>query len=231
MRISQLAERSGVPASTLRFYETEGLLPAGRTSGGYRVYGDDAVERLAFIGAAKRLGLPLDEIAGLLPVWASGACADVKAGLRPRVAARLDEAGRRAAELASFTGALRRALDHLDALPERDGRCDSECGFPSADSRTDLPVACSLTGQEADERAGRWRELVGGAEREAIEGGVRLTLPADRAGGLAALAVEEQRCCPFFDFRIHLNEPLAHLEVRAPADAAPLVTGLFGAED
>ncbi|WP_416316268.1 MerR family DNA-binding transcriptional regulator [Streptomyces sp. S584] len=36
MRISQLAERSGVPATTLRFYEGVGLLPADRTPAGYR---------------------------------------------------------------------------------------------------------------------------------------------------------------------------------------------------
>ncbi|MFE1555035.1 MerR family DNA-binding transcriptional regulator [Streptomyces sp. NPDC058734] len=56
LRISQLAERSGVPASTLRFYETAGLLPAERTASGYRQYGPDAVERLAFISSAKLLG-------------------------------------------------------------------------------------------------------------------------------------------------------------------------------
>ncbi|MER8161341.1 MerR family transcriptional regulator [Streptomyces sp. NPDC094472] len=43
-RISQLAERAGVPATTLRFYEGAGLLPADRTPAGYRVYGEDAVE-------------------------------------------------------------------------------------------------------------------------------------------------------------------------------------------
>ncbi|MCO6005412.1 MerR family DNA-binding transcriptional regulator [Actinoallomurus purpureus] len=42
-RISQLAKRSGVPATTLRFYETAGLPPADRTSAGYRLYGEDAV--------------------------------------------------------------------------------------------------------------------------------------------------------------------------------------------
>ena len=73
--ISQLADRTGIPATTLRFYETAGLLPAGRTPGGYRVYGEDAVERLGFIIPAKRLGLPLEEIAGLLHVWADGSCA------------------------------------------------------------------------------------------------------------------------------------------------------------
>ncbi|MFJ8923786.1 MerR family transcriptional regulator [Streptomyces sp. NPDC102415] len=83
MRISQLAERSGVPATTLRFYEGAGLLPADRTPAGYRVYGEDAVERLAFIGAAKHLGLSLEEIGELLGVWEAGACRDVKADLRP----------------------------------------------------------------------------------------------------------------------------------------------------
>ncbi|MEU6039649.1 MerR family transcriptional regulator [Actinomadura sp. NPDC047616] len=69
MRISQLAARTGVPATTLRLYESAGLLPADRTPAGYRVYGQDAVERLAFIGVAKDLGLPLEEIAELLRVW------------------------------------------------------------------------------------------------------------------------------------------------------------------
>ncbi len=142
MRISQLAERSGVPATTLRFYEGAGLLPAGRTASGYRVYGEDAVERLELIGAAKHLGLPLEEIGELLAVWESGACAEVKADLRPRVAARLAEAERRAAEQAEFTAVLRTALAHLDALPDRDGRCDEHCGLPAgpASGTTDGPA-------------------------------------------------------------------------------------------
>ena len=57
-----------------------GALPAGRDTSGYRVYGEDAVERPAFIRAAKHLGLPLEEIGELLTVW-EGACAEVKAGL------------------------------------------------------------------------------------------------------------------------------------------------------
>jgi hypothetical protein len=52
MRISQLADATGVPATTLRFYESAGLLPAERTAAGYRLYHQDAIERLAFIGAA-----------------------------------------------------------------------------------------------------------------------------------------------------------------------------------
>nr|WP_249924725.1 MerR family transcriptional regulator [Streptomyces californicus] len=74
MRISRLAERSGGAATTLRSSEGAGLLPADRTPAGYRLYGEAAVERLAFIGAAKHLGLPLEEIGELLGVRESGAC-------------------------------------------------------------------------------------------------------------------------------------------------------------
>ncbi len=65
-RISELARRTGVPASTLRFYEQAGLLPAERTGSGYRMYGEDAVARLELIASAKQLGLPLEEIRELL---------------------------------------------------------------------------------------------------------------------------------------------------------------------
>jgi len=247
MRISQLAESSGVPATTLRFYESEGLLPAERTPAGYRVYGQDAVERLAFIGAAKHLGLPLGEIAQLLEVWHSGACAQVKADLRPRIAARLAEAEARGGELAAFTASLRAALRHLDALPDRATRCDPQCGFlahvpaaarpvevalsparpPQTQRWRTAPVACTLDPEELRGRVERWSEAVAGAQHAAIDDGVRLTLPAERTVALAALAAAEQQCCPFFDFRLHLDGPLVHLEVRAPAEAAELLDQLF----
>ena len=247
MRISQLAERSGVPATTLRFYESAGLLPAERTPSGYRVYGQDAIERLAFIGAAKHLGLPLDEISELLGVWQSGACAQVKADLRPRIAVRLAEAEARGAELAAFTASLRAALQHLDALPERTRRCDPLCGFltyrPPTARRVDveLPpirpaepqrwrsasITCALDPDELRERAEQWREATAGATRTAIDKGVGLTLPVERTAALATLAAAERHCCPFFDFRLHLDGPVVHLEATAPADAADLLDHLF----
>ncbi|MEV4877936.1 MerR family transcriptional regulator [Streptomyces cyaneofuscatus] len=253
MRISQLAERSGVPATTLRFYESEGLLPAGRTPGGYRLYGADALERLAFIGAAKHLGLSLEEISELLGVWEAGACGDVKSDLRPRIAARLAVAEARAAELAALTASLHGALAHLDALPDRAGRCDPACGFlaasppegrgghlvdvalaPSrraaeqeAQRRRTAPVACSLTGEGLHERTAQWREAVDGATRAPLPEGLRLTLPVSRAARVAELAAAEQECCPFFDFRLHLDGPRLHLDVRAPADGRALLDDLF----
>lgn len=55
-----------------------------------------------------------------------------------------------------------------------------------------------------------------------------MTLPAERIARIAELAVAEQQCCPFFDFRLHLDGPDLHLEVRAPAEAADLLAELFG---
>jgi hypothetical protein len=89
------------------------------------------------------------------------------------------------------------------------------------------PVACSLDGQAADERIRQWRALLAGAERQPVPDGVRLSMPADRAGRIAELAAAEQRCCPFFDFRIHLTGQRLHLEIRAPAEAASMLAGLF----
>lgn len=241
MRISQLAERCGVPATTLRFYEGAGLLPAERTPTGYRLYGEDA---------AKHLGLPLEEIGNLLTVWETGACKDVKADLRPRIAARLDEAQQRIAELTAFTDSLHTALDHLDALPDREHRCDPQCGFltqprfanesatdtePGHEAREQVaerwqgePVACSLSGEDRVARADTWHAAIDGAARTTIDGGLRLTVPAERTAAIAELAAAEQRCCPFFDFRLHLDGPDLHLEVRASAEAAGLAAELFG---
>lgn len=67
MWIGELAERSGVVARTVRFYEDVGLLaPPDRTDSGYREYNEATVERLIFIKSAKSLGLTLDEIGSVL---------------------------------------------------------------------------------------------------------------------------------------------------------------------
>jgi MerR family transcriptional regulator, copper efflux regulator len=253
MRISQLAERSGVPATTLRFYENAGLISAERTPAGDRSFGEDALRRLALIAAAKHLGLPLGEIADLLAVWQAGACAEVKADLRPRIAARLAEAEQRAAELADFSSSLRSAMEHLDALPDRSTPCDPECAFLShraaatpvgklvdlvlspsrraptreAERWRSAAVACSLTGECATERVAQWASVLDGAAGTEIPDGRRFTVPAGLFPAVAELAAAEQRCCPFFDFRFHLDGPDLHFEVRAPAEGAALPADVF----
>ena len=66
--IGELAARSGVAASALRFYETRGLIASTRTAGGQRRYARAMLRRVAFVQAAQRIGLTLDEIADVLRV-------------------------------------------------------------------------------------------------------------------------------------------------------------------
>jgi DNA-binding transcriptional MerR regulator len=65
--IGDLARATGVKATTIRFYETEGLLaPPARTEGGHRVYGKPQLDRLGFIRHARELGFGMDDIRELL---------------------------------------------------------------------------------------------------------------------------------------------------------------------
>ena len=64
--IGELAARSGVATSALRFYEERGLIAAARTSGNQRVYPRPTLRRVAFIRAAQEVGLTLDEIGAAL---------------------------------------------------------------------------------------------------------------------------------------------------------------------
>jgi MerR family transcriptional regulator, redox-sensitive transcriptional activator SoxR len=62
LTIGQLSERSGVATSALRFYESRGLISSVRTTGNQRRYAQSTLRRVAFIRAAQRVGLSLDEI-------------------------------------------------------------------------------------------------------------------------------------------------------------------------
>ena len=62
LAIGDVAERSGLAVSAIRFYEDKGLITATRTAGGQRRFRRDVLRRLAFIQAAQRVGLTLEEI-------------------------------------------------------------------------------------------------------------------------------------------------------------------------
>ena len=67
MRIGQLADGLGITAKTIRYYERIGLLPEpARRPSGYRMYGAEDAERLAFVRSAQRFGLQLDQISEIL---------------------------------------------------------------------------------------------------------------------------------------------------------------------
>jgi MerR family transcriptional regulator, redox-sensitive transcriptional activator SoxR len=66
LTVGEVSRRSGFAASALRYYERLGLIGATRTSGGQRRYQRSVLRRLAFIRAARNVGLSLDDVAAAL---------------------------------------------------------------------------------------------------------------------------------------------------------------------
>ena len=107
LTVSQVAERSGFAASALRFYERQGLIRATRTSGNQRRYERNVLRRLAFIRAARNVGLSLDEVAAALDTLPDG---------RTPTRADWSRLSRRWRErLDNQIGALERLRDGLDS--------------------------------------------------------------------------------------------------------------------
>ena len=67
LTIGELAAKTGVPTTTIRYYEREGLLQSPqRTAANYRAYDQEGVERLRFIRASQAAGLTLSDVKTLL---------------------------------------------------------------------------------------------------------------------------------------------------------------------
>jgi MerR family transcriptional regulator, copper efflux regulator len=129
LNIGSVAAATGLPAKTIRYYESIGLVgPARRTGGNYRLYDERDVTTLRFVERARRLGFSLKEVSELLTLWRDRhrASADVRrlaeAQIR-RVDARLSELQE-----------MRRSLQHLME------RCHG-------DERPDCPILEELAGQ------------------------------------------------------------------------------------
>ena len=132
LRIADVADRTGVPATTLRYYEDIGLLaPARRSGNGYRSYSERDVERLTFITRAKQLDISLDDLRELVRAWDGADCEGVQERMAQVVSTRLQEAQSRLAELVVLTGQLQSAVARLTA-PPRSGPCDDGCACSTA---------------------------------------------------------------------------------------------------
>ncbi len=107
LTIGRLARAAGVGVETIRFYERKRLLARPRRpERGFRVYPGDAVRRIRFIRQAQELGFTLREIAELLSLQADPAvdCSKVFA----RATAKLEDVGRKIAQLSRMKQALER---------------------------------------------------------------------------------------------------------------------------
>lgn len=118
MNVSQAAQRSGLPAKTIRYYEEIGLVHPGRATNGYRDYGDDDIHRLAFLKRARGLGFSIEDCRQLVALYRdkSRASHDVREIAVAHIAA-IDD---KIAELRS----MRRTLDTLVAACHGDNRPD-----------------------------------------------------------------------------------------------------------
>lgn len=115
MLIGDLAEKTGVPRQTIRFYERQGLLPSPqRRTNGYRHYSDAAITRLQFIKAAQAAGLTLVDIRSVIGLRDAGetTCTHVSTLLEHK----LESVRVRQRELAALEAELDQLLDHSRRL-------------------------------------------------------------------------------------------------------------------
>jgi len=129
MNIGQIAKLSGLPAKTIRYYESIGLIDAPhRSDANYRRYDETELHRLRFIARARALGFSVEEVRKLLTLYAdrSRASAEVKS----MVVEHIELVDRKIADLQS----MRRALSHLA----------QQC---HGDQRPECPILDDLAGQ------------------------------------------------------------------------------------
>lgn len=134
MNIGEVAERTGVPPKTIRYYEEIELIPSpARGANGYRSYTEEAVHTLRFVASARNLGFTVEQCRALLALYRDKgrASADVKRVANEHIAA-ID---RKIEEL----GAMRKVLATLAQ------RCHG-------DDRPDCPIIDELS-QQAPRRA------------------------------------------------------------------------------
>lgn len=69
MNIGDVAQRSGLPAKTIRYYEDIKLVTPNRSENGYRVFQDSDLHKLAFLGRARALGFTIDDCRTLMALY------------------------------------------------------------------------------------------------------------------------------------------------------------------
>jgi MerR family transcriptional regulator, copper efflux regulator len=129
MQIGEAAERIGLSIRTIRHYEDAGLIvPSARSEGGFRLYTEPDLSRLAVVKRMKPLGFTLDEMRDLLAVLdaldtATGAgraaLLDRLAVFQTAATARVTALREQLATAEAFAGTLRDQLDHHSGDRER----------------------------------------------------------------------------------------------------------------
>lgn len=134
MNIKDVAEASGLPPKTIRYYEEIGLLRPSRGGNGYRRFADSEVHKLKFLARARSLGFSIDDCRTLISLYDDRhrASSDVKA-LAEQHLDRID------GKIAELQG-LRATLGHLVARCHGDDRPDCPILEDLAAARTPAPL-------------------------------------------------------------------------------------------
>ena len=110
--IGQLAEATGVPPKTIRYYEEVGVLPApARNEVQYRIYSETDVRRLELVRRARMLDMTLPEVRELVEWASSGICNDFQGRFLEVVHRKLEEVDKRIDDLEH----LKQVLERLEA--------------------------------------------------------------------------------------------------------------------
>jgi len=139
MSIGQVARAAGVAATTLRYYEREGVLtPAGRSRAGYRLYDQQALDQLDFIRSAQAVGFTLGDIRTLLAFNGKKGTTRRKE-VQTLIEARLRELARKLSDLRRVQAALARSLEQCRLAS---GECPvlRELHLPEADLTAGKPA-------------------------------------------------------------------------------------------
>jgi DNA-binding transcriptional MerR regulator len=150
VKISELADHAGVTTSAIRYYERIGLLPTpSRAGNGYRDYDDDSLARVLFVTHAKRIGLTLEQISDLLPIWGGVNCPATHDQISRIVESKRLEVLDRIEELQAFAEQLASVHDSLrDSPPPAACRPDMSCCMPVDDRHSASTPVAYLPGHE-----------------------------------------------------------------------------------
>lgn len=130
MNIGEVAERSGLPAKTIRYYEEIGLIRPARGANGYRAFAERDLHKLAFLGRARALGFSIEDCRTLLGLY--------------------EDEGRESAQVKAIAREHLEAIDgkiaQLQGMRETLGELVASC---HGDARPDCPILSDLAGEAA----------------------------------------------------------------------------------
>lgn len=130
MNIKDAADRTGLPAKTIRYYEEIGLVAPARRDNGYRDYSDTDAHTLAFLGRARSLGFSIDDCRALLALY--------------------DDDGRSSAEVREIArGHLRRIERKIAELMAMRDTLSDLIDACHGDARPDCPILADLASENA----------------------------------------------------------------------------------